>query len=76
VANVQLKYLNPFPKNLGELLEDREKILIPELNSGQLAKLIRAEFLVETETFSKIEGDPFKAVEIEDQIRLASKELA
>jgi 2-oxoglutarate ferredoxin oxidoreductase subunit alpha len=76
VAHVQLKYLNPFPKNLGELLEDREKILIPELNSGQLAKLIRAEFLVETETFSKIEGDPFKAVEIEDQIRLASKELA
>jgi 2-oxoglutarate ferredoxin oxidoreductase subunit alpha len=76
VAHVQLKYLNPFPRNLGELLEGREKILIPELNSGQLAKLIRAEFLVETETFSKIEGDPFKAVEIEDQIRLASKELA
>lgn len=76
VAHVQLKYLNPFPSNLGELLEGRGKILVPELNSGQLAKLIRAEFLVETETFSKIEGDPFKAVEIEDQIRLASKELA
>jgi 2-oxoglutarate ferredoxin oxidoreductase subunit alpha len=76
VAHVQLKYLNPFPKNLGELLAGREKILIPELNSGQLAKLIRAEFLVETESFTKIEGEPFKAVEIEDEIRLVSKELA
>ncbi len=76
VAHVQLKYLNPFPPNLGEVLRGREKILIPELNSGQLAKLIRAEFLVETESFTKVEGDPFKAVEVEDAIRLASKELA
>lgn len=75
VAHVQLKYLNPFPPNLGEVLEGREMILIPELNSGQLAKLIRAAFLVETESFSKVEGEPFKAVEIEDQLRLASKEL-
>jgi len=76
VAHVQLKYVNPFPPNLGALLEGREKILIPELNTGQLARMIRAEFLVETESFCKVEGDPFKAVEIEDQIRLVSKELS
>jgi len=76
VAHAQLKYLNPFPPNLGEVLEGRDKILIPELNSGHLAKLIRAEYLVETESLSKVEGDPFKAVEIEDQIRLVTKEIA
>ncbi len=76
VGHAQLKYLNPFPPNLGALLEGREKILIPELNTGQLARLIRAEFLVETESFCKVEGEPFKAVEIEDQIRLVAKELS
>jgi len=75
VAHAQLKYLNPFPKNLAEVLEGREEILIPELNTGQLARLIRAEFLVETASFTKVEGRPFRAFEIEDQIRLASKEL-
>ena len=76
VAHAQLKYLNPFPKNLRAVLEPRKKLLIPELNTGQLAKLIRAEFLLETESLCKVEGDPFKAVEIEDQIRLVSKELS
>ncbi len=76
VAHAQLKYLNPFSPNLAEVLDGRDKILIPELNSGHLAKLIRAEFLVETESFCKVEGDPFKAVEIEDKIRLVSKELS
>ncbi|MCH8992571.1 MAG: hypothetical protein IIA44_12610, partial [Acidobacteria bacterium] len=76
VAHAQLKYLNPFPPNLAEVLDGRDKILIPELNSGHLAKLIRAEFLVEVESFGKVEGDPFKAVEIEDKIRLLSKELS
>ncbi|MCH8130774.1 MAG: 2-oxoglutarate ferredoxin oxidoreductase subunit alpha, partial [Acidobacteria bacterium] len=76
VAHAQLKYLNPFPPNLAEVLDGRDKILIPELNSGHLAKLIRAEFLVEIESFGKVEGDPFKAVEIEDKIRLLRKEIS
>jgi 2-oxoglutarate/2-oxoacid ferredoxin oxidoreductase subunit alpha len=76
VAHVQLKYLNPFPPNLGEVLDGRKRVMVAELNTGQLAKLIRAQFLIATDGFTKVEGDPFKAVEIEDQIRLVHKEMA
>jgi 2-oxoglutarate ferredoxin oxidoreductase subunit alpha len=76
VGHVQLKHLNPFPPNLGDVLQNRKVILVPELNSGHLSTLIRAKFLLEPEAFTKVEGDPYKAVEIEDKIRLVSKELA
>ena len=48
VSHVHLKYLNPFPKNLGEILVSFDKILIPELNLGQLDMLIRSQFLIDT----------------------------
>ncbi len=68
VSQIHLKYLFPFQKNLGEVLHSFEQILIPELNLGQLATLIRSEFLLPTVTLSKIQGLPFRASEIEGKI--------
>ncbi len=68
VAHAQIRHLNPLPPDLGEVLKGREVVLIPELNAGQFAKLIRAEYLVDTVTLSKMEGDPFKSGEIEDKL--------
>ncbi len=68
VAQLHLRHLNPFPKNLGEVLSRYEKILIPELNLGQLALLIRAKYLVDAVPFAKLKGQPFTITEIEDKI--------
>jgi len=68
VAHAQIRHLNPLPPDLGDVMEGREVVLIPELNSGQLSKLIRAEYLVDAVTLSKMQGDPFKSGEIEDKL--------
>jgi 2-oxoglutarate ferredoxin oxidoreductase subunit alpha len=68
VAHAHLRYLNPFPRNLGERLAHYEKVLMPELNSGQLALLIRARYLVDTISFPKLRGQPFTVTEIETRI--------
>ncbi|MEA2000927.1 MAG: 2-oxoacid:acceptor oxidoreductase subunit alpha, partial [Actinomycetota bacterium] len=68
VAHLHLRYLNPFPRNLGEVLKRYNKILIPELNRGQLATVLRAEYLVPTTTLSKVQGAPFMAHEITKKI--------
>jgi 2-oxoglutarate ferredoxin oxidoreductase subunit alpha len=68
VSQVHLKYLYPFQKNLGEILHNFKQILIPELNLGQLATLIRSEYLIAPVTLSKIQGLPFRASEIEEKI--------
>ena len=68
VSRLHLKYLNPFPKNLGEVLSKFNKVLIPELNLGQLRKIIRAEFLVDAIGMNKVQGLPFKASEIEKKV--------
>ncbi|MBX2976104.1 MAG: 2-oxoacid:acceptor oxidoreductase subunit alpha [Ignavibacteriaceae bacterium] len=68
VAQAHFKYLNPFPKNAGEVLKRYKKVLVPELNLGQLSHLIRSEFLIEVEQLNKIKGLPFKAVEVEKKI--------
>ncbi len=64
VSSVHLRYLNPFPTNLGEVLRRFEKVLVAELNSGQLWRLIRAEFVVPAEKLAKVEGQPFKVGEV------------
>jgi 2-oxoglutarate ferredoxin oxidoreductase subunit alpha len=69
VSNAQLRYLNPLPKNTANILKNFKKILIPEINLGQLAKIIKSEFLVDVIQFNEIRGLPFKAVEIENKIR-------
>ncbi|MCA9396431.1 MAG: 2-oxoglutarate ferredoxin oxidoreductase subunit alpha, partial [Candidatus Omnitrophica bacterium] len=70
IAHVHLNYINPFPKNLGEILKHYSKVLIPELNFGQLLTLIRQQFPgVNCEGFNKVKGQPFKVFEIKDKIR-------
>ncbi len=64
VASAHLRYLNPFPANLGEVLERYDKVLVAELNAGQLWRLIRAEYVVPAELLSKVEGQPFKVAEV------------
>ena len=68
VAHVQLKYINPFPKNLGELLKGYDKVLIPEMNCGQLLQLIRAKYLIPAIGFSKVQGLPFTTAELKEKI--------
>ncbi len=68
VAHVHLRFLNPFPGNLGEVLSNYEKVLIPELNLGQLALLIRARYLIDAVSYTKVEGRPFTISELEEKI--------
>jgi 2-oxoglutarate ferredoxin oxidoreductase subunit alpha len=65
VSHAHIVHLYPFPKNLGELLRRYKKVLVPEMNMGQLSRLLRAEFLVDAQSLNKIQGAPFKASEIE-----------
>ncbi|OFW64683.1 MAG: 2-oxoglutarate ferredoxin oxidoreductase subunit alpha [Actinobacteria bacterium RBG_16_67_15] len=68
VARIHLRHLNPFPANLGAALEGYRKVLVPELNRGQLVRMIRAEFLVDAISYPKVQGQPFKAAEIEAKL--------
>jgi 2-oxoglutarate ferredoxin oxidoreductase subunit alpha len=68
VAHAQLVHLNPFPSNLEAVLKSYDKVLVPEVNLGQLNKLLRAEFLVDVVSFTKLQGLPFRAAEIEAAI--------
>ncbi|MFN0026887.1 MAG: 2-oxoacid:acceptor oxidoreductase subunit alpha [Acidimicrobiales bacterium] len=65
VAQAHLTHLNPFPSNLGEVMRRYPKVLIPEMNTGHLAKMVRAEFLVDARTVAKVRGVPFTAAEVE-----------
>ena len=64
VSSIHLRYLNPFPANLGEILGRFDRVLIPELNLGQLAMLLRARYLVPAVSFPKVKGKPFKISEL------------
>ena len=64
VSSIHLRYLNPFPKNLGDVLSRFEKVLVPELNLGQLQLLLRARYLVNAVGFHKVKGRPFKISEL------------
>jgi 2-oxoglutarate ferredoxin oxidoreductase subunit alpha len=68
VATAHLRYMNPMPTNLGDVLRSYDKILIPELNTGQLLKVIRAEFLIDATGLNKVAGEPFKVSEITEKI--------
>lgn len=74
VAHVHLRYVNPFSKNLGELLHGFDKVLIPEMNTGQLWQLIRARYLVPAIAYSKVQGMPFTTAEMKDKILELLKE--
>lgn len=68
VSAIHLRHLNPFPANLGEVLGRFEHVLVAELNSGQLWRVLRAEFLVDATVLAKVEGKPFKVSEIRGAI--------
>jgi len=68
VSHCHLRYLNPFPKNLGEILQRFDKVLIPELNLGQLRMIIRAEFLIDAQGLNKVQGKPFSVADIVGKI--------
>lgn len=69
VSHAHLRYLRPFPKNLGELLRNFETVLIPEINNGQLIKIIRDEFFVDAKGYNKIKGTPITKGELVEAIR-------
>ncbi len=64
VSSAHLRYLNPFPRNLGEVLSGFETVIVPEMNLGQLCTMIRAKYLVDAVAFSKVKGRPFQIREI------------
>ncbi|MFB7127294.1 MULTISPECIES: 2-oxoacid:acceptor oxidoreductase subunit alpha [unclassified Kitasatospora] len=66
VAQAHLRNLNPFPANLGSVLRSYEKIIVPEMNLGQLALLLRAKYLVDAESYNQVRGLPFKAAQLAD----------
>jgi len=68
VAVAHFHHLNPLPANTGDVLRSYERVLLPEMNSGQLAKVLRAEYLVDVETYAKVKGQPLWAAEIEQEI--------
>ena len=69
VAHAHLQYLNPFPRNLGEVLSRYRRVLIPESNMGQLRLLIRGRYLVDAQGFNQVTGQPLSARELEAEIR-------
>jgi 2-oxoglutarate ferredoxin oxidoreductase subunit alpha len=73
VAYAHLQYLNPFPKNLGDMLKKYDHILIPEMNNGQLIKVIRDKYFVDAKGFNKIKGMPFTTAELKQTIAAAAK---
>ena len=69
VAHIHIRHIWPLPRNLGALLRGYDKVLVPELNTGQLITLLRSEYLVPAEGLNKVTGQPFKIAEIESAIR-------
>ena len=76
VAWVHLMHLNPLPNDLGTILQGFRKVIVPELNLGQLCRIVRAEYLVDATAVTKVQGMPFTALEIEDAIERAQEELS
>jgi len=74
VSQVHLRHLNPLPRNLGDVMRRFKRILLPELNDGQLAMLLRSKYLLPVQPFSKIAGQPFKVHEIVARIEAIMKE--
>lgn len=74
VAHAHLRHLNPFPADLGEVLGRYRHVVVPEMNLGQLASLLRAKYLVDVESCSKVAGLPFLAEELESVLTRIIKE--
>lgn len=70
VSHIHIRYMYPFPENMGELLAGFEQVLVPEMNTGQLVDVLRSEFLIDAVPLNKISGQPFKIREIESAIKV------
>ena len=68
IARAHLKHLNPFPKNTEEVLQRFDKVVVPEMNMGQLSKLVRSEFLIDTININQVKGLPFRAGDLEQRL--------
>ena len=69
VAQAHLRHLSPLPANLGEVLRSYDKVLVPEINLGQLALLLRGRYLVDVVSYNRVRGLPFKAAELANVIQ-------
>jgi len=69
VSHAHLRYLNPLPKNLGEIVDRFDKVLVPELNMGQLNMIVRARYLTDTIAMNKVQGKPFSVYELVEKIQ-------
>jgi 2-oxoglutarate ferredoxin oxidoreductase subunit alpha len=68
VSRIHLRHLNPFPRDLEQVMSGFSRVLVPELNSGQLALLLKSQFLAPVEQLNKVQGQPFKIDELYDRI--------
>ena len=68
VAQAHLRHMNPFPANLGDVLRRYDKVIVPEINLGQLALLLRGKFLVDVISYNRVNGLPFRAAELAEAI--------
>ena len=69
VSYVHLRHLNPFPKNLGDLMKKFEHVLVPELNLGQLSMLLRSKYLVDVKSINKVQGRAFLIADLVTEIK-------
>jgi 2-oxoglutarate ferredoxin oxidoreductase subunit alpha len=69
VAHAHLRHLSPFPPNLGDVLRAYDKVLVPEINLGQLALLLRGRYLIDVISYNRVRGLPFRATELADVIQ-------
>jgi 2-oxoglutarate ferredoxin oxidoreductase subunit alpha len=69
VSHCHLRYIRPFPKNLNSILKNFKKVIVPEINNGQLVKIIRSEFLIDAIPYNKIKGTPITQAELTDFIQ-------
>jgi 2-oxoglutarate ferredoxin oxidoreductase subunit alpha len=69
VSHIHVRYMNPLPRNLGQLLAGYEQVLMPEMNTGQFINVIRAKYLIDAKPLNKVSGQPFKIREVETAIR-------
>ncbi|HON74214.1 MAG TPA: 2-oxoglutarate ferredoxin oxidoreductase subunit alpha, partial [Dermatophilaceae bacterium] len=76
VARSHLRHLNPFPANTGEVLRSYTKVIVPEMNLGQLTLLLRAKYLVDITSHTAVRGLPFRSSELAEVIVAATKELS
>jgi 2-oxoglutarate/2-oxoacid ferredoxin oxidoreductase subunit alpha len=70
ISHAHLRYLNPFPRNLGDILHRFDRVVIPELNLGQLKNLIQAKYLKPVIGINKVQGKPFKSIELEEKLNV------